>query len=216
MAVVKFSADLRNTIVDNAHGLFSDKINKAVNEFDSTWADRIFQIAYAPYMDNINALPKNWFHYVDKVQTNNIAGVVLDQSIELKLSTPMPIPVTDLHKTGHSPISISKDGYYITNLKTPDDEVYDDIKTEVLAYKNKITLLTERRTKFVSGVKELVYAHNTLAPALKAWQPLWDLLPQVAKDRHNLKVERNAKVDVQLSADLNSLTATIVASKIGA
>jgi len=100
-------------------------------------------------------------------------------------------------------------------MEVEDVPMFEDIKTEVLAYKNKITILIERKAKFVNGVKELICAHSTLAPALKAWQPLWDLLPDTAKVRHNSKVERNAKVDVQLAADLNALTATIVASKIG-
>lgn len=215
MAVVKFSADLRSTIINNARELFKTKIDAAVNDFNPSWGDRIFSVAYKPYMEGINALPKNWFNWTEEVSTSQIAGVTLPQAVNLKLSERMPIPVIDLSKTGHMPISFNKDGYYPSSLRTPDDPLYDDIKTEVLAYKNKITLATERKDRFVAGVEELINAHNTLAPALKAWQPLWDLLPEQTKERHLLEVKRADKVNVQLATDLNALTATIVASKIG-
>jgi hypothetical protein len=216
MATVKFSGELRNSIMNNAEALFRGKIEAAAKDYDNNWGERIFALGHQPFMETINKLPRQWFNWTDEVNCRVIAGVRLDQNIKFKFSTPVPVPTADLHKAEVSPISIYKDAYYISTMEVDDVPMFADIKTEVIAYKNKITLLTERKDKFVSGVRELIYAHSSLAPALKAWQPLWDLLPDETKVRHNTKVERNAKVDIQLAADLNALTATIVASKIGA
>lgn len=215
MATVKFSGELRDNIIRNAESLFTGKIEAAIKEFDNEWGDKVFERGFEPFMETINKLPREWFHWTDEVNCRVLAGVRLDQQVKFRLSKQVPIPTADLHKTGHSVISIYKDAYYISTMEVEDAPMFEDIKTEVLAYKNKITILTERKAKFVNGVKELICAHSTLAPALKAWQPLWDLLPDATKVRHNSKVERNSKVDVQLAADLNALTATFVASKIG-
>jgi hypothetical protein len=66
---------------------------------------------------------------------------------------------------------------------------------------------------FVEQVKKIINAHATLAPALKLWQPLWDLIPEDYKERHRKVVERT-KSDTQVDVDLGSLTATVVAHKL--
>lgn len=215
MATVKFSGELRDNIIRNAEALFRDKIQAAEGEYDNSWGDRSIDLAYASFIRDVQALPKEWFNWADEANCNMLAGVKLDSSIKLKFSKPVPLPVTALDKGEHAPIAFARDGYYQSSLSTHEHEMFADIRTEVVAYKNKITMLVERKNKFVNGVKELIYAHSTLAPALKAWPPLMDLLPDATKARHLAKVERNTKEDIQLAADLNALTATIVASKIG-
>lgn len=215
MATVKFSGALRDNIIRSAEQLFSSKIEAAIKEFDNSWGERLLDLAHAKFIPDINRLPREWFHWTDEANTNMVAGVRLDHSIKFKFSTFKPVPVTALDKNGHAPISFSKDSYYVSSMQTFDDPMFEDIKTEVLAYKNKITLLTERRDKFINGVRELIYAHNTLAPALAVWKPLWDLLPDETKARHLEKVDRVKAERAELSANLDALTATFVASKIG-
>ena len=91
--------------------------------------------------------------------------------------------------------------------------MFEDIKAEAIAYKERVRLVTERRTLFVEQVKKIINAHATLAPALKMWQPLWDLIPEEYKERHRKIVERT-KTDTQVDVDLGSLTATVVAHKL--
>ena len=56
--------------------------------------------------------------------------------------------------------------------------------------------------------------YTTLAPALKAWHTLWDLLPDEAKERHKKIVERNRKDTIDVDVDLNSMTAAVTFSKL--
>jgi hypothetical protein len=215
MATVKFSGALRDNIIRNAEQLFTSKIEAAVKEYDNSWGEKIIDRAYTPFMQDVNKLPRNWFHWTDEATSSMVAGVKLDSAIKFKFSESKPVPVQHLNTSGHAPISFNRDAYYISNMNTDDDPIFEDIKTEVLAYKNKITLIKEKRDKFVSGVRELIYAHSTLAPALAVWKPLWDLLPDETKTRHMEKVERVKAEKAELAANLDALTATFVASKIG-
>jgi hypothetical protein len=63
-------------------------------------------------------------------------------------------------------------------------------------------------------VKKVTEAYSTLAPALKAWPPLWDLIPEDVKNTHRKIVERT-KNDVVLDVDIGKLTALSTAAKFG-
>jgi hypothetical protein len=91
--------------------------------------------------------------------------------------------------------------------------MFEDIKAEAIAYMERVRVVRERKTMFVEQVKKIINAHATLAPALKLWQPLWDLIPEDYKERHRKVVERT-KSDTQVDVDLGSLTATVVAHKL--
>jgi hypothetical protein len=91
--------------------------------------------------------------------------------------------------------------------------MFEDIKAEATAYLERVRVVRERKTMFVEQVKKIINAHATLAPALKLWQPLWDLIPEDYKERHRKVVERT-KSDTQVDVDLGSLTATVVAHKL--
>jgi hypothetical protein len=216
MATVKFSGALRDSIIRNAELLFANKIDAAVKDYDNSWGEKLIDLAYAPYKKDISKLPRSWFYWAEEANSQIVAGVKLDNQIKFKFSEPKPVPPTDLSKTDLAPITFVKESYYVSSMSTFEDPMFEDIKTEVLAYKNKITLLMERKNSFVSGVRELIYTHNTLAPALAVWKPLWDLLPDETKARHLEKVDRVKAEKSELSANLDALTATFVASKIGA
>lgn len=215
MAVVKFSASLRDDILSNATRLFRERIEQAEKDFDPTWGDRVAAVVFQPFMSTINKLPREWFAWTNEVRSNVIAGVKLDEAIKFNLTQEIPVPKGNLSTAGIAPISFDHSGYYHSSFNTDEAEGLEDIRTEVVAYKNKITLLKEKRDQFRNGVSEVIHAHNTLAPALKAWPPLMDLLPDHVKARHFEKIERGPKVDPQLTTNLNALTATIVANKIG-
>jgi hypothetical protein len=63
-------------------------------------------------------------------------------------------------------------------------------------------------------VKKVIEAYTTLAPALKAWPPLWELIPENYKNKHRQVVEREKK-EVKLDVDINKLTALSTAAKFG-
>jgi hypothetical protein len=67
-------------------------------------------------------------------------------------------------------------------------------------------------------VKAVITSYSTLAPALKAWPPLWDLLGEDVKDKHREVVEREKRdpaAAISGSVDLDRLTALASLSKMG-
>jgi hypothetical protein len=93
------------------------------------------------------------------------------------------------------------------------DGFWDDILDEVTAYQQTINNLQSQQSAFVLSVKKVIAAHATLAPALKMWPALWDLIPEDTKNRHKEIVART-KPAPTVDVDLGSLTAAVTFSKL--
>ena len=63
-------------------------------------------------------------------------------------------------------------------------------------------------------VSKVCDAYSTLAPALKAWPPLWDLIPEDVKDKHR-EIKERVKSEAVLSVDIGKLTALSTTAKFG-
>jgi hypothetical protein len=68
--------------------------------------------------------------------------------------------------------------------------------------------------EFVKGVEDIIKNFSTLAPALKAWPPLWDLIPRDKQEKHKEIVERKSNKPVALDMDTSSLTAAVTMAKL--
>jgi hypothetical protein len=100
----------------------------------------------------------------------------------------------------------------VVNLK--EHEMWHEFMQEVSAYVDRVKAACDRRNEFVDMVKQVVGTYTTLAPALKAWPALWDLIPEADKERHR-EVKERIKKDTTLDIDLNRLTAMATAAKLG-
>jgi len=209
MATVRFSKELQEEIVKNAMKIFDKQMDEAIQSYPKDWADRIYNRMFASYIPSMNSLPSCFFNEVEKITIAKIGDVGLNLTCPLTNKRPYPysIPKTD-------DFPVQNTGYYSnTELTLKDISMFEDIKAEAIAYKERVHVVTERRVLFVEQVKKIINAHATLAPALKMWQPLWDLIPEEYKERHRKVVERT-KNDTQVDVDLGSLTATVVAHKL--
>ena len=208
MATVRFSKELQETIVKNAMKIFDKQMDEAVKSYPKDWADRVYERAFAPYIPSMNSLPSCFFTTVSGITIAKIGDMAVGVSCDLtnRRAFPYALPTTD-------DFPVSKIGYNDTELKLKDITLFEDIKAEAIAYVERVRVVRERKTIFVEQVKKIIYAHATLAPALKMWQPLWDLIPEEYKERHRKIVERT-KTDTQVDVDLGSLTATVVAHKL--
>ena len=88
------------------------------------------------------------------------------------------------------------------------------MKPEFKEYNRKVFEAVNKQETFLSSVNKLMETYTTLAPALKAWRPLWDLLPEEAKDRHKTVKERKVVKAEELDLDLNAMTSAVALSKI--
>jgi hypothetical protein len=208
MATVRFSDELKGAIVKNAEAIFKKQLDDALSSYPKDWADRVYERAFAPYIPSMNSLPSCFFTTVGTINIAKIGDMKLGVACSLTNSRAYPyaLPTTP-------DFPVSKTGYSDTELTLKDIPMFEDIKAEAIAYMERVRVVRERKTVFVEQVKKIINAHATLAPALKMWQPLWDLIPEEYKERHRKVVERT-KNEVTVDVDLGSLTAAVVAHKL--
>ena len=210
MAVVRFSAELQNAVIDNAKTLFSARINAAYKATPPI-AEEVADLVFAEWLSSINAIPRDfiqWSNRVDiRVPYNDTTKI--EVTYETKREFPKPqhrIKVDD---------GAIIDSMFAINIKLPDGPKYQTYIDQIIAWHENVKALEKQRDEFVSGVKTVVNAHATLAPALKAWPPLWDLVPETFRERHRKVTERAKPAAVaELDVDLTSLTAAVTIAKI--
>ena len=217
MATVRFSGELRSDIISNAKKLFEDRMRKAQKNHPDTWGQTVYDVAFKDHKTAMQSLPKSYFRYSNKVDVRgfgNKEGVwsAKDNQIvssELASSVPFPNEIeAKLH--GLEGESRTYSGWTLN----PSDPRWDTFKAEYKKYCDAIRKLKDERTAFVSGVNKIMDTYTTLAPALKAWPPLWDLVPQDKQERHKQIVERKAKSLSVEEIDLTAMTAASTLAKL--
>jgi len=209
MATVRFSQELRDNILRSARNKMEPAIDRAHESAPNTpeWAYRIYNILFGDDLPALNSLPDYWFHQFDSFEVARTCG--MDVTLSFKFATPKRWPVNfernDLAKRA---------GYGSGRIELIDAPEWEEFKTEVVAYRERLLAAVNRKEQFVSSVGQVIHAYTTLAPALKAWPALWELIPEQYKNRHREVVER-VKKDIEMNVDLQKMTAIISASKLG-
>lgn len=224
MATVRFSDSLKGEIRDKAKCMFADKIKQAKANVPAHWADKVYECLFSQVVrDQLKALPdwairkaehidiSGWSNAPDDVwQTGSYQHDTwkLHSSVRLSFSTPKPwVDSFDSAPTGFSK-SYSRNEFHY------DDSRWDWLKPEFKEYNRKVFEAINKEATFLLSVNKLMDTYTTLAPALKAWRPLWDLLPDEAKDRHKTIKERKIVKVNELDLDLNSMTSAVALNKI--
>lgn len=207
MATVRFSKELQEEIIKNAKAVF-DKQAQAAREAkpDEAWGEKIYNILFGEHVPALNAVPQYFLSMTEKIKIEQVGG--RSCNLEFKLNSPRPFP-----KEFPNMELAKKAGYYDNAIALKDNLVWSEFFAEVAKWQEGMKVVDEKRRVFVEQVEKIINAHATLAPALKMWQPLWDLIPEEYKERHRKIVEREKK-EVNVDVDLQSLTATVVAHKI--
>lgn len=204
MATVRFSKELQDAIVKNAERMFDKQMDAAKGNINATWGDRIYEIIHAKYIPAMNALPMCFFSTTSEMKVSKINGKDVG-GLTCKLTTERPVPNSlpkDVPAKGRD--------YYGYELVGHE---WEQIEQEIAEYRASIAAVAEKKKAFVESVKKVINAHATLAPALKMWQPLWDLIPEEYKERHRQVVEREKK-EVKVDVDLTALTAQVAFHKM--
>lgn len=205
MATVRFSQELRDKIQVNAGNLFAKDVEKA-NALPDGLADKIYEIAYASYIPAMNALPSGFLY--------SLKGIAVKRIGEIDYN----VPRMDF-RNGARPIAETPppDMMYKANYSREDwtliGGAWSEVQQELDMRKARIMEVVRKKNEFVESVKKIIYSYETLSPALKAWQPLWDLIPEEYKERHRKVVERT-KNEVVLDVNLDALTTQVIKSKL--
>jgi hypothetical protein len=213
MATVRFSKELKDAILKNAKGVFSRRVEEAQQSAPKEWGDRLYDIIFAQYIPALNSLPIEYFNTNDTfkfagfVNANEFGSV----SFDMKLASKRPFPV-ELPPSLNG--VVRKSGYYNSEYKLYDRPEFEEFKQIVMDWRRRVVNIQSQREQFINSVDQVINAHATLAPALKMWQPLWDLIPTEYKDRHR-EVKEREKREVSVNVDLVKMTAIATAAKIG-
>lgn len=209
MATVRFSQELKDNILRSARNKMQPAIDRAMESAPNTpeWAEKIYNTIFSDDLPAIRSLPGYWFNNYDGFEIAYAFGQ--DTYLQMKFGTEKPWP-SQFQQNRFA----KRAGYGSARIELLDVPEWDEFKTEVLAYKEKLSAAAKRKEEFVDAVRQVIDAYTTLAPALKAWPALWELIPDHVKEKHR-EVKERTKKEVEMSVDLNKMTALISAAKLG-
>ena len=218
MAVVKFSASLRDQIMNNAKEGFSARSKAVHGSFSDDWGLKIYNRLFGRYEAMLSQIPNEmltWdtsLHVVvrnveDEHGTSLGSFTRSFENINIREFKNMP-PVL-------LPMAECQYHYDTTrlNIKINHPE-WADLKQDVVAYLQKFHAIEQQKKTLVEALDILLRKHVTLAPALKEWEPLWDLLPPYVRDKHMQITERKRKDDGDAEINIGAMTAILSANKI--
>ena len=223
MATVRFSDSLKHDIRTSAKAMFEAKIEAAKKDIPSHWADKMYQSFFpADVIAKFDALPA---HVMQEKESLDFEGFLyapedVFQTAEYKTKAYECSTIRlEFSKAMRWPYEIEKMDtgfkfHWRSSKADYNDPRWDWLKPEFKEYVRKIFEQEAQQEKFLEGVNKLMETYSTLAPALKAWPALWDLVPDEAKERHKKVVERKKKDAEEIGVDLNSMTAAVTFSKL--
>jgi len=218
MAVVKFSASLRDQIINNAKEGFSARDKAVHDSFPNDWGLKIYDRLFGRYEAILSQIPNEMMTWDTNLQIvvrdikdehgTSLGGFMRSfDNIRIREFKNMP-PVL-------SPMAECQFHYDTTRLIIKmDHPEWADLKQDVVAYLQKCHAIEQQKKTLVEALEILLKKHVTLAPALKEWQPLWDLLPPYVRDKHMQISERKRKDDDDAEINIGAMTAILSANKI--
>jgi hypothetical protein len=206
MATVKLGRELREQIITSAYNKFSKQVEEAERiDLGAHWGDYIYETIFGEYRDVLSAVPTQFLYTRSEIKVNKIGGIQCFLSFTLTNSEVMPFGSWDNEL-------IRMDSY--NNFELRQHTAWDELFYLFVAKRDKINAAQQRRSEFRDMVREVVNNHATLAAALRTWPPLWDIVPEWAKDKHREIKEKVKKDEPQLNVDLGRLTAMATAQKL--
>jgi len=207
MATVRFSQELHDMIVKNAERVYEKQLQAAEEACPShDWADKIYTILFGQHIAALNAVPTDFFKMVNHLDVAQVCDI--KRTLRFDFPSDRPFPPKFIEND-----LASAYGYYEQSLTLKANPAWDELYTEVAAWHRKILEVEAKRDAFVSQVKTIIRAYATLAPALKAWPALWDLIPEQTKERHR-EIKKQNKSTVELDVDFNAITAAVAFHKM--
>jgi len=213
MAVVRLSTGVIEGIMNMARNKMQVAVDRAVSvPIDQSWGRKIYEIMFGTStVDIIEKLPAGWCKRGEiltvvgiKLPSEASLGCNLDFKFVDHISWPEHWP-TNKFFTHHYGSRV-----HMVGIPNGLEAFYEEVKERQI----RIVSANKRKEEFVAEVRKVLGAYSTLAPALKAWPSLWDLVPEGTRDTHRLIVEREKK-EVVLDVNLDKLTAMTAAAKFG-
>lgn len=168
--------------------------------------DRIYELLYGPYLSQMQQLPATFFRRMDRIETRFVGEEILGYSF--KLSS------VKLGAYGHPPgdnVEVSDYGDKVNIKRTPYTE---EIIDAIASWHKQKQELYEVRNQATDAVRRVMRANKSLAPAIKAFPPLVDLLPAATRIKIDVPQHRLSSVQMELDPHLKRLAADIALKKM--
>lgn len=217
MATVRMSGELRERIVKNARAIYQGRIEKA-EQRDPTWGDRFYEMAFGKYKEQLATIDPAWlrhgtsFNIQAEMYFNADDGTTYSSRVQEQLETTRPVPIPCAGVPDDIDGLKYQNGYGFTVRVT--GEQYRPLIQEMANRNRNIARLHSERDTFAKGIAELLNAHSTLAPALRALPSLWDLIPDEIKEKHKEVKVAEKKAPVEIKADIGALNAAMTLHKL--
>jgi hypothetical protein len=228
MATVKITRELIEKVQGNARNVHGAKIHALHQSADLCgWTgDKLLQLAYGTELLAQLRSPAMapFVRTVTDIQLESLNGLGVGRNFPLTAPTPFvtgrgvafPIKRDDEDvglATLTNPYS-STTGYM--RLQLPSD-MLNGLDVESRRVREAQATLRAVQEDYLVSVRKVLESFTTLAPALKAWPALWELLPFDVKERHKEVREKSAPAAKPAApeVDLDKLTAITAAHRLG-
>lgn len=208
MAVVRITKELTTETIGAAMGTFSKRIKDVEGSVPAgDWGMFIYETIFKDYLPLMNQLPANFFGSASRVIVSRIREQQCSINFEFGTTVRWPSALPDnglshAHWSGSNTVVLS------------DDPVWDELYGEITNWIDRCDKVRAQARQFREGVEKVLTSYTTLGPALKAWPPLWELIPEWAKNKHKEIVVRKPKEEVEIGTDLGALTAVMASRKL--
>ena len=226
MATVKFSAELKDKIIDNAKDIYLVKLRKLKEDMiaSDNLGNEIMDILFGSTLDvqpsymfeTIKAVGIERFYNVNKENApDGMSGDDWESLHAISLEYPLP-KERCLPRTTDSDEFVKDKGCKCSwgefRLDVTDNR-WSRIKDKLLVYTANRDELSRQMEEFVDKVDKLMDSYATLAPAVKAWSGLWELVPEDYRERATRKVDRRKVDREELDKDMDFDSMTVVVAK---
>jgi hypothetical protein len=229
MATVKISKELIEQVMSKARSVHSGRIysvNKGIDLRGWT-ADSMMEFILGQDLLATLRRPEMqpFVNTVTDLHLESVNGVGAGITLSAP-SSPMPfakgrsVTMTIADSTGAAIGIASLTQHYSATtgyikLNAPNDKL-NGLVEELQWARDEKRRLTSVQEEYLVSVRKVLDSFSTLAPALKAWPALWELLPEETKGKHKQVREKSAARGASaVDVDLDRLTAITAAHRLG-
>lgn len=201
---VRITDKLKNEVAESiriTYQWFLDDINKQKPNV----GDQLYDLLYGPHLATMEKLPDSFFRRVRSLETRHIDGQQLSYQFELSQVRRMGYSHPQGVHVGQSDYS-DKVNIYRT-------EATAGIVDAILTWHGRKIEIVRLREAAQKAVKGVLNTHKSLAPAVKAFPPLVDLVSHATRLRLDVPQHRLSSVQMELNPDLKRLATDIATKK---
>lgn len=228
MATVKITKDLIEKVSAKAREVHGDRIHSISKTLDFCgWtADSMLEFILGSELLGTLRRPEvaPFVYMANDLYLETINGVHADITLPKPLA-PLPFPngrptaidiTVDGTKIGEAILTMHYTGATGYVKLTTSTSLLRGLDNEVTRVQAERSTLIQVQDEYLRSVRKVMESFSTLAPALKAWPALWELLPEVVRAKHKaVRGTAAARSAPVLDVDVNKLTAITAAHRMG-